>query len=344
MSNKHSKLEIVTDFFVKEGYSVLTFFVVFLLIFTYPLPYYVFVSGGITDLSDRFEIEGGYTQKGSYNLSYVNELEGTVFSYLASFVMPGWQSTETSNYQVSDKETLEELAIRDRISLYFANQTATFIAYEKANKTINRKSVDYYVYSMYSILESDKKIKIGDILKSVDNVKINDFNQVTEIISAKNDGDTVLYEFERNGKTYQTNAKVHDLDGNKLTGITFYALYDYEVEPKITHTFGAKEGGGSAGLMTTLAIYDTLIEEDLTHGLKIAGTGVINPDGTVGPIGGVEYKLAGAVKGDADIFLVPSGENYEDAMKAKKKHDYDIEIVEIHDFDKAINYLKNYKS
>ena len=93
--------------------------------------------------------------------------------------------------------------------------------------------------------------------------------------------------------------------------------------------------------MTTLAIYDALIPEDLTHGLKIAGTGTIDSNGNVGEIGGVNFKLAGAVYGKADIFLVPSGENYEDAMRIKKERNYKIEIVEINTFDDAIEYLKS---
>ena len=344
MSNNHTKLERFIDFFIYDGYRMIVFFAVFILIFTYPLPYYVFVSGGITDMSNRFVIENGYKQEGSYNLSYVNETEGTVLTYFASFIMPGWERIELEKYQMNDEETLEELSNRDRISLYYANQTATFIAYEKANKTINLKSVKYYVYTVHDIIKSDQKIYIGDVLISIDNVKINDFSQVREIVEAKEVGDTITYEFDRKGKTYYITAEIQDVNGVKLTGVTFYPLYDYEVDPKITFTLGANEGGGSAGLMTTLAIYDTLIEEDLTHGKKIAGTGVINADGTVDPIGAVNFKLKGAVDGKADIFFVPSGENYEEAIKIKKEHGYDIEIVEIKTFDDAISYLKKYKS
>ena len=56
------------------------------------------------------------------------------------------------------------------------------------------------------------------------------------------------------------------------------------------------------------------------------------------------YKLSGAVAGDADIFLVPSGENYEECIKLKKEKGYDIEIVEIKTFDDAIEYLENLKN
>ena len=62
--------------------------------------------------------------------------------------------------------------------------------------------------------------------------------------------------------------------------------------------------------------------------------------GNVGEISGVKYKLAGAVKENSDIFLVPSGENYKEAIKEQKEHNYDIEIVEVKTFDEALDYLK----
>ena len=135
-----------------------------------------------------------------------------------------------------------------------------------------------------------------------------------------------------------------NIDNKKVMGLVFYQIFDLEVDPKIEFKFSNTESGSSAGLMTTLAIYDTLIPEDLTGGNKIAGTGTIDLDGTVGEIAGVKYKLSGAEKGGAKVFFVPTGDNYKEAMEVKKKRGYDIEIVEIKTFDDAINYLKNMKS
>lgn len=65
-------------------------------------------------------------------------------------------------------------------------------------------------------------------------------------------------------------------------------------------------GGPSAGLMITLGIIDKLTPADLTGGRLIAGTGVIGPDGAVGPIGGITQKLHGARAAGATFFLVPA--------------------------------------
>ena len=93
--------------------------------------------------------------------------------------------------------------------------------------------------------------------------------------------------------------------------------------------------------MLTLAIYSHLNQIDLTDGKTIVGTGTIDINGNVGEISGIKYKLIGAVNKHADIFLVPEGENYEEAKKVKKEKGYDIDLVPVETFDEALKYLKN---
>jgi len=330
--------------YLKEYYKAIIFFIVFFFIVTYPLPYYVFTSGGITDLSSKFYIENAYSQKGSYNLSYVNQVEGNILTYLASQVFSGWDAVKIENYQFNSNESLEELSIRDKLSLTHANQTAVLLAYSKANKEIKINDKKYYVYATFDFFESNVKIKIGDILLKVDGKTFEDINTIKEIMIRKNIGDTIEFEFERDNTTYKANLKINELNGNKVIGINFLPIYDFEVNPKILFKFDNSESGPSAGFMTTLAIYDYLIEDDLTNGLKIAGTGTIEEDGTVGEIGGIKYKLAGAESDNADIFFAPTGSNYEDAVKLKKEKKYKIKVVEVKTLDDAIKYLLDQKN
>jgi PDZ domain-containing protein len=65
-------------------------------------------------------------------------------------------------------------------------------------------------------------------------------------------------------------------------------------------------GGPSAGLMLSLGIVDKLTPEDLAQGRHFAGTGTIDADGNVGPIGGIRQKLAGARAAGAELFLMPA--------------------------------------
>lgn len=337
----------IKDFFstfFRENYKTIIFFIIFFLIVNYPVPYYVFTSGGITDLSERFEIDNSYNQKGSYNLSYVNQVDGNVLTYILANIIPDWDLVKVENYQYNENESLDEMLTRDKLSLANANQLAVIFAYSKAGKEVDIKDSSKYIYAVYPFLKSDKKIKIGDIILKIDDVEISNTAEIVNIVQSKEVGDHITALFDRNGNTYSTDILIQEENGKKMIGLQFINIYDFDVNPDIVFKFKDQENGGSAGLMTTLAIYDSLIEEDLTNGLKIAGTGTIEEDGSVGPIGGVKYKLAGAVRGKADIFFAPAGENYEEAIEIKKKRGYDINIVEVNTLDDAINYLKSLKN
>jgi PDZ domain-containing protein len=93
-------------------------------------------------------------------------------------------------------------------------------------------------------------------------------------------------------------------------------------------------GGPSAGLMFTLTVDNMVSPEDLTDGKKIAGTGTINMDGSVGPIGGVEQKVAAAEAAGAEYFLSPV-ENYENARSVARH----IQVVKIATAEQAVEFL-----
>jgi Lon-like protease len=94
-------------------------------------------------------------------------------------------------------------------------------------------------------------------------------------------------------------------------------------------------GGPSAGMMWALGLYDLLTPGDLTGGRTIAGTGTIDPQGNVGPIGGVENKIAAAKQAGATAFLVPVGN-----LAAARTVAGDLPLVPIRSFGDALRYLQ----
>ncbi|WP_354640753.1 S16 family serine protease [Kitasatospora camelliae] len=71
-------------------------------------------------------------------------------------------------------------------------------------------------------------------------------------------------------------------------------------------------GGPSAGQMLALGIIDKLDGDgkggDLTGGKVIAGTGTVDAQGRIGPVGGVPLKTQAAARDGATVFLVPRDE------------------------------------
>ena len=74
---------------------------------------------------------------------------------------------------------------------------------------------------------------------------------------------------------------------------------------------------------------------NVVHGHKIAATGEIFPDGSVGPIGGVKQKTNGARKAGVDAFLVPAGDNAQEA----RKYAHGLKIIPVKNFQQALHAL-----
>ena len=213
-------------------------------------------------------------------------------------------------------------------------QSAIFVAYNKANKSINIKHYKNYVIGT----TSDIDIKIGDIITNVDGKMVKNIYEIKQIINNHKVGDIIDIKLIRNKDEKTVSVKINEDGDNKIVGIVVATIYDYDLDPSLELKFKKSESGSSGGLMLALSIYDIISDEDIVRGRRIAGTGTIDMDGNVGEIDGVKYKLMGAVKNKMDIVLVPKA-NYEEAMKEKEINNYNIDIVSIEKFDDAIEYL-----
>lgn len=93
-------------------------------------------------------------------------------------------------------------------------------------------------------------------------------------------------------------------------------------------------GGPSAGLMIALTVYDLLDEEDLLDDRTVYGTGSLDAEGRVGPVGGVPEKMRSAA--EADLVLVPAM-LVDDARAAAPEG---LEIVGVATFEEALEALR----
>lgn len=326
--------------FIKENYKAIIFLVCFYLFMNVKLPYYIWVSGGTISLDeqDRIVVEDAYKDKGSFNLAYVTEINATIPTFILSYIIPSWDLVPVGDYQYNEDETIEEIYLRSRIDLEQANQAAIAVAYASANKGFEIKDTNYYVY--YVDPRANNEIKVGDEVISINGVHMRENPELKNTLEGKSVGDKVVVEVKRSGITYKYETEVYEEEGQLYVGIMVSTVLDYETDPSIKLNFKESESGPSGGLTLSLAIYNKLVEEDITNGNKIVGTGTIDLSGNVGEIGGVKYKLKGAVTSGADIFIVPAGSNYEECIKLKEKHNYDIEIIGVSTFQEALEKLE----
>ncbi len=322
--------------FIKENYKTLLLYLILLIICTYRLPFYIYTGGGTIDLEKRIDLKGN--EKGSYNLAYVKQIYATIPTYLLSFIMDKWDVVKVSDLQIDNEEDVKDIDNREKLYLEEANNHAILNAYKLAGKTINMKESSYKV--IYVNKDSDTNILVCDKLVSVNGVKITNNLEYKKYLQTLDVGTRLEIKVERNDKEIDCYAILKEIEGEKIIGLYLVNIYDYELDPPINLKFKWNESGSSGGFMLSLAIYDRLVDDDLTKGRKIVGTGTIDANGNVGEIGGVKYKVLGASKEKADIFFCPK-ENYEEAINTKNKYNLKLKIVKVETLEEAINYLKN---
>ncbi len=93
-------------------------------------------------------------------------------------------------------------------------------------------------------------------------------------------------------------------------------------------------GGPSAGLAFTLVMLDVLTPGELTGGKRIAVTGAIRLDGSVGDVGGVAQKAVTARNAGAQMIIVPEA-SVDDARAGAG----DVPVVGVANLDDALQAL-----
>lgn len=332
-------LEKITDKitkFFKENYKFLVLLIIIVTLFMVELPFKVYTPGGMVDLGERIKVEGGYSSNGKLGMAYVSMVRGSIPYLLLSYIIPDWDIVPESELKY-ENETMAEKLEADKIATKQSIDSAIIAAYQMAGKPVTVDSEIAHITYIDEAAQTD--LKILDTVISVDDIIVKSTDELKQIIKSHQAGDKITFKVLRNKEEINCYATVYNTEDGLKVGIALTVTYDYLEDPIATISMKQSESGPSGGLMMSLAIYNTLIEEDITKGKNIIGTGTIDINGKVGEIGGVKYKLIGAVHEKAEVFIVPEG-NYEEAVKVKNEKGYDIRIISVKTLEDAINALK----
>ena len=291
--------------------------------------------GGTINITDRVVMEDyKKDNNGSINMLYVSEYEGTPASILMA-KLRNYDIESNKERQISN-ESVKEINRRNTIMRDNSLDIATMVAYRESGKEITIKEKKNIVIAR----TLDNGLEVGDIILSVDGMSCDDVSEIKKVINRKEEGEYVTFKILRNNKEKEIKSKIVLSENTKVVGVVIITEYDYDISPKIDIKFKNSESGSSGGLMLTLTIYNAINDEDIIKNRKIAGTGTISSDGTVGEIDGVKYKIMGAAREKVDVVFVPTA-NYEEAVMVNNKYKYNLNIVRVDSFKETIEYLKN---
>jgi PDZ domain-containing protein len=160
---------------------------------------------------------------------------------------------------------------------------------------------------------------------------------LVEAIGKVSPGETVQLRVRRDGKLVDRTVKTvaaPDDDARAIIGIRVSQDANIRLPRDVDIDLG-DVGGASAGLPFALEVYQQL-GRDVDRGLRVAATGEIQLDGSVGPVGGIKQKTVGVRRSGADVFLVPAGENASTA----RRYAGTMRVVPVESFRQALRVLK----
>ncbi|WHY02274.1 SepM family pheromone-processing serine protease [Neobacillus sp. DY30] len=312
----------------------------------FSLPYYVSKPGIAKELAPIIQVADGTEGKGSFMLTTVRMGRANIYSYVEAKLFD-YVELYPVEAILHETETQDEYNARQLHMMAGSKLNAIEVAYKKAGYPVEYKYKGVYVVQIVPDMPAEGKLQSGDRITKVDGQEFPSSENFIEYVGKKKKGDQVVLTFERkdNTETVKVTVEPFKNDPEKIgIGISLVDDKDIIVNPKVTVKTD-EIGGPSAGLMFSLEIYDQLMEEDLTKGYKIAGTGTIDTKGSVGPIGGIDQKIVAADKAGAEIFFAPNEKgikdsNYNLAVKTAREINSKMKIVPVDVIDDAIIYLE----
>jgi PDZ domain-containing protein len=246
----------------------------------------------------------------------------------------------------------DEVAVVPAETVYPSDQTEeetqaanrqAFLTSEQAAQTVALGHLGYpekvVVQTVPDGSPAENLLAEGDAIEAVDGRPTPDTKTLATVLTAIPAGTTVTLDITRLAERLHpqiTTGAAEDRDGS-LLGVTVldqpYAPFDVDIEV-------SDVGGPSAGLMLTLGILDLVGDDDLTGGAVVAGTGTIDAQGQVGPIGGIPLKMVAARGIGAELFLVPAG-NCQEAAAAP---DPGFPLARVADLGDALTALTDFRA
>lgn len=269
------------------------------------LPYYSEGPGPARNVEPLIQVDGHaeYPSEGRFILTSVSQF-GPLNPYeLLAAKLDSSQSILREDEVIPPDQTSEQQA-REAVSQMDQSQVdATAVVLADLSGYPKNRGEGVLVEGVVPGCPADGRLYPTDLVKSINGTPVADASAASDAIDAIESDTPIEFRVQQAGQTEDvklTRAPCGE-DGELLVGVSMIDNFPFGVKMS-----SGSIGGPSAGLMWALGLYDLLTPGDLTDGRTIAGTGVIDGDGKVYPIGGVGKKIIAAQRAGAELFLVPS--------------------------------------
>lgn len=306
-----------------------------------PMPVFVERPGAVRSLADSVVVPDGGPLDGDFLLTTVNLRRGTVVDVVASLFDPASDLIATEAL-VPPGESSDEYFDSQRSLFAVTADVAAAVGLDEAGYDVSGSDVTGEGALVVAILDgapAEGVLRPGDVVVAVDGEPVATSDDLQTAVVAV--GEESLEVTVRRDGQRRTTALTPQRSAD--TGGPVIGVQVETVDPRIdlpvpVEVDSGRIGGPSAGLLIALTVYDKAATDvDLVAGRRVAGTGALAPDGTVGPIGSIEQKVVTAHRADADVFLVPAPQHA--LAAAALPAGSELEVVAVGTFSDAVEAL-----
>lgn len=303
-----------------------------------PLPLFVIAPGSAISVGDRVELGRPPDRlSGELLLTTVRVFQPTAFGVVQAWlaetqdifrreeIVP--EGVNDADFEAAQRELFRESA-----------EVAAAVGLAAAGEEVDISGRGALVAGLLPDSPAAGVLVEGDVITAVDGIPVEVASDVVTALGSRSAGDEVVLTVQRDGTDQEFRLVLETVEGVTQPAIgVAVTTVDLDVSlPFPVEVDQGRIGGPSAGLLIALTVYDLADPGDLAAGRSIAGTGTINLDGEVGPVGGVDAKVVAARQAGASVFLVPENE----AALAEEAAGDDIDVVPVATIDDAIAALQ----
>lgn len=298
-----------------------------------PTPYVLHAPGPASEVRPLISIADAktFSSRGDFLLPTVLEEPASLM-----YCVYGWMDPDADLLVGSGAvQHAQSPASGDSKQMLISQYLASRVALESLGYEVGGRCVGLRVLKILPDSPNGDILRPGDILTEADGQALTSTSKLHQITGQSSLLTGLPVTLVRDGETRTTELSLFEFKGHARIGVLMKPEFSDHSLP-VEVTFREDDTvGASGGLVFALEIYDQLTEDDLTQGRRIAATGVMEPDGSIQGVQGVKYKLVGADRAGANLFLIPR-DNWDEVKNTPTR----VKVVPVSSFQEALQALR----
>ena len=303
-----------------------------------PSSSYLILPDGAKPLADKVKVEGAKPAMEGGGIYFVDVIvrKSSLLEELLSPLRPDGAELVPTEAIVPPGTDFEERRRQNLRQMDRSQEIAAAVALKELGYDVGSDPAGALVVAVAPDAPADGKLEATEVIVSVDGKPVKTPDDLRRLVGDREPGDQVRIGVRAGGAVRTevlSTIESPEENGRAIIGIQVEQSAEIDLPIDVDIDLGGV-GGPSAGLAFSLEVLEQL-GRDVDRGYRVAATGEIELDGGVAPIGGIKQKTLGAKEAGIEVFLVPAGENAEEA----RRNANGLRIIAVESFQQALRRL-----